>query len=96
MINFRPDAKLPTVLIMSKIFAKLAGFSLIDVKPVLSEHKNEEKGKEEASNWWKIKGTANRCITGSSFCNLQRGFYSLFVYCDVVEHVIVGDVKAST
>ena len=50
-INFGPDAKLPTVLIMSKMFAEVAGFSLTDVKPVLSEHKDEEKGKEEASNW---------------------------------------------
>ena len=93
-INFGPDAKLPTVLIMSKMFAELAGFSLTDVKPVLSEHKDEEKGKEETSNWWKIKGTANRSVTGSNVCDLQRGFYSLFVYCDVVEHVVVGDVKA--
>ena len=92
-INFGPDAKLPTVLIMSKMFAELAGFSLIDVKPVLSEHKGEEKGKEEASNWWKIKGTANLYVTGSNVCDLQRGFYSLFVCCDVVEHVVVGDVK---
>ena len=90
-ITFGPDAKLPTVLVMSKMFAELAGFSLADVKSVLSEH--EEKGKED-DNWWKIKGTANRSITGSNVCDLQRGFYSLFVYCDVVEHVVVGDVKA--
>ena len=63
-INFGPDAKLPTVLIMIKMFTELAGFSLTDVKPVLSEHKDEKKGKEEASNWWKIKGTANRSVTG--------------------------------
>ena len=90
-ITFGPDAKLPTVLVMSKMFAELAGFSLADIKSVLSEH--EEKGKED-DNWWKIKGTANRSITGSNVCDLQRGFYSLFVYCDVVEHVVVGDVKA--
>jgi hypothetical protein len=24
---------------------------------------------------------------------LQRGFHSLFVYCDIAEHVVVGDVK---
>ena len=90
-INFGPDAKLPTVLVMSKMFAELAGFSLADIKSVLSEH--EEKGKED-DNWWKIKGTANRSVTGSNVCDLQRGFYSLLVYCDVVEHVVVGDVKA--
>ena len=73
------------------MFAELAGFYLADVKSVLSEH--EEKGKED-DNWWKIKGTANRSATGSSICDLQRSFYSLFVYCDVVEHVVVGDVKA--
>jgi hypothetical protein len=33
--------------------------------------------------------------TASGVCDLQRGFYSLFIYCDVVEPVVVGDVKAS-
>lgn len=32
--------------------------------------------------------------TASGVCDLQRGFYSLFIYCDVVEPVVVGDVKA--
>jgi hypothetical protein len=32
--------------------------------------------------------------TASGVCDLQRGFYSLFVYCDIVEPVVVGDVKA--
>ena len=41
-----------------------------------------------------MKGTANRSVTGSNVCDLQRGFYSFFVYCDAVEHVVVGDVKA--
>ena len=74
---------------MSKMFAELTGFCFVDVKPALNEH--EEK---EDDNWWKIEGTANRSVTGSNVCDLQRGFYSLFVYCDVVEHVVVGDVKA--
>ena len=90
-INFVPNAKLPTILVISNMFAELAGFSLADIKSVLSEH--EEKGKED-DNWWKIKGTANRSVTGSNVCDLQCGFYSLFVYCDVMEHVVVGDVKA--
>ena len=77
---------------MSKLFAKLAGFSPADVKPVLSDH--DEKVIEEGDSWWKIKGSANRSITGSNVCDLQRRFYSLFVYCDVVEHVVVSDVKA--
>ena len=79
---------------MSKMFAELASISLADVKPVSSKYKDEEKGKEEASNWWEIKGTANRSITGFNVCGLQRGFYSLFVYCDVVEHVVEVDVRA--
>ena len=90
-ITFGPDAKLPTVLVMGKMFAELSGFSLADVKSIFYEH--EEKGKED-DNWWKIKGAANRSITGSNICDLQRVFYSLFVYCDVVEHIVVGDVKA--
>ena len=32
--------------------------------------------------------------TGDRVVNLQRWFYSLFVYCDIVEDVVVGDVKA--
>ena len=28
-------------------------------------------------------------------CDLQRGFYSLYVYCDIVEPTVVGDVKVS-
>jgi hypothetical protein len=32
--------------------------------------------------------------TASGVCDLQRGFYSLFIYCEVVEPVVVGDVKA--
>ena len=32
--------------------------------------------------------------TGDRVVDLQRGFYSLFVYCDIVEDVVVGDVKA--
>ena len=90
-ITFGLDDKLPTVLAMSKIFAELAGFSLANVKAILSEH--EENGKED-NNWRKIKETANRFVTGSNVCDWQRGFYSLFVNCDVVEHVVVGDVKA--
>ena len=53
MITFGPDAKLLTILIMSKMFAELSDFSPADVKPILSGQ--EEKGKEEGSNWPKIK-----------------------------------------
>lgn len=31
--------------------------------------------------------------TASRVCDLKRGFYSLFVYCDVAEHSVVGDRK---
>ena len=31
--------------------------------------------------------------TGSKVCDLQRGCYSLYVYCDIVEPTVVGDVK---
>ena len=30
---------------------------------------------------------------GNGVCDLQRGFYSLFVYCDIVEQTVVSDVK---
>ena len=55
---------------------------------------NTKKKTKKNDNWWKIKVTANRSVTGSNVCDLQRGFYSLFVYCDVVEHVVVSYVKA--
>ena len=32
--------------------------------------------------------------TGTNVCDLLNGFYSLYVYCDVVEHVLIGDIKA--
>ena len=31
--------------------------------------------------------------TGDNVCDLQRGFYFLCVYCDILEDVLVGDVK---
>jgi hypothetical protein len=34
-----------------------------------------------------------RSYTASRVCDLQRGFYSLYVYCNIVEHVVVGDAK---
>ena len=37
-INLGLDAKLPTFLVMSQMFAELAGFSFTDVKLVLSEY----------------------------------------------------------
>ena len=45
MINYGPDAKLSIVLVMSKMFAELAGFSLSDVKAVLNEHEEKDKKK---------------------------------------------------
>lgn len=31
--------------------------------------------------------------TATSICDLRRGFYSLYVYCSIVEHTVVGDSK---
>jgi hypothetical protein len=31
--------------------------------------------------------------TAERVCDLQRGFYSLFIYCDLVEPIVVGDAK---
>ena len=42
-ITFGPDAKLPTVLVMSKMFAELAGFSLADINRFLANTKKREK-----------------------------------------------------
>lgn len=32
--------------------------------------------------------------TASGVCDLQRGFYSLFIYCDIVDPVAVGNIRA--
>ena len=32
---------------------------------------------------------------GHGVCDLQRGFYSLFIYCDIMEKTVVDDVKVS-
>ena len=32
--------------------------------------------------------------TATNVCDMQRGFYALYVYCDVAEHVVVGHSKA--
>ena len=92
-VNFGPEEKLPAILVMSKAFAELIGFNLADVRSVPCDHVGEEKENDKPGNWWKIKGSANRSLTGSNVCDLQRGFCSLFVYCDVVEPTVVGDVK---
>ena len=31
--------------------------------------------------------------TAKHICDLQRGFYSLFIYCDIVEQTVVGHFK---
>lgn len=31
--------------------------------------------------------------TASRVCDLRRGFYSLFVYCDIAEHSVVGESR---
>ena len=49
---------------------------------------------------WNDNGFVKLTIEGETFitalnvCDLQKGFYSLFAYCDVVAHVVVGAVKA--
>ena len=75
-IYFGPDAKFSTFRVMNKMFAELAGFILVDEKSILSEHEDENTGKEEVGKWWKIKGITNRTITGFNVRDLQRGFYS--------------------
>lgn len=40
-----------------------------------------------------LKSGVDKSYVGSRVCDLRRGFQSMFVYCDIVEHVIVGDHK---
>ncbi len=40
-----------------------------------------------------FKPLSKKSFTVNRVCDLHRGFYSLYVYCDVVEPTIVGDVK---
>jgi hypothetical protein len=33
-------------------------------------------------------------ITGDSVCDIHAGIHSLYVYCDILEHIPVGDTRA--
>ena len=102
-INFTSDIMLTASLLMTRSFAELLGFHLTEQEllPDPNDDETEEDNSDGSKVWRKwgekfVKLTIEdkRSVTAPNVCDLQRVFYSLFVYCDVVEHVVVGDVKA--
>lgn len=80
-IYFDPNRKKNASIKISKILAELMGFS--------SDTYVSKDGK-----WVHIfPNDKSNYYHGESVCDLQRGFYSLYIYCDIVENVVVGDVK---
>jgi hypothetical protein len=76
------DVSSTTYLVMSKSLAELLGFEFDAVPDIMTN-------KELIA----ITAGGEKTYTGKRVSDLQRGFYSLFVYCDVVEPTVVGDVK---
>jgi hypothetical protein len=78
-----------SMLILKKSFANLLGFF---------EEDFDESGdivyKDRPDTIFFGPFDQNKRIDGKRMIDMQRGFYSLFVYCDLVEPVLVGDMKA--
>ena len=87
---------------MSKGLKELLGFEHVTFKEnvILNEQKFElarnvsEALSEGSDGMMKLIPNKAYSYTGTNVCDLQKGFYSLYAYCDVVEHVLVGDTKA--
>ena len=54
----------------------------------------KKKEKKKAATGVKSKELPTTLLLAPTFCDLQHGFCSLFVYCDVVELVVVSIIKA--
>ena len=101
-ITFDKESIGSTSIAMSKGLTELLGFEHVALKEniILNEHKvelarNISEALPEGSDGL-IELIPNKAYSyiGTNVCDLQKGFYSLYVYCDVVEHVLVGDTKA--
>ena len=61
-------------------------------KPIF--HDNTGSRTDPRDQYIEMSPLQDTYYTGDNVCDLQRGFYSLYVYCDILEDVVVGDVKA--
>ena len=87
-ISLKPHS----MLYLTKSFAGLLGFYEEDFDE--SDRVLKTDG-VNASNTIAIgPWDTDKKIESRRVCDLQRGFYCLFVYCDLIEPVLVGDVKA--
>jgi len=76
--------------------AKTADAIASDVK--LDDHQKSEakfaaRKFTESTNGMVELTPGKSLYTAERVCDLQRGFYSLFVYCDLVEPTVLGDAK---
>ena len=80
-ITFGSNVKLPTILIMSKMFAELAGFFPADVKPVLSEQEDEKRKKVACGR--KSKDLPTTLLLAPTFatCNAASACNMLITIC---------------
>ena len=77
--------------ITKRLNADLSAMSRVNFSPTLcsmlgiGSRQNPIENEDDDSNWdWK----------GTNACDINRGFSSMYVYCNVLEHVSVGDTKA--
>jgi hypothetical protein len=95
-IKFLDELKYSTSLKMTKSLAELLGFEWTVMREFTEGITNldtDEQFAEDKAGMLEMTPLGRIIYTGSLVCDLQRGFHSLFVYCDIAEHVVVGDVK---
>ncbi len=94
-----------TVLKISKPLAELLGFEWTkrpEFKDLLNNpdmrkptfHDSARSRTDPNDQFIEMCPLQDTYYTGDNVCDLQRGFYSLYVYCDILEDVVVGDMKA--
>jgi hypothetical protein len=83
------DESTDTFLAIAKPLAELMGFDLEDLQKL-----SPDVVMSKAEDLIAIHSSGDKkSYTGSRVCDLQRGFYAIYVYCDLVEPTVVGDVK---
>jgi hypothetical protein len=95
-VKFLDELKYSTSIKMTKSLAELLGFEWTVMREFTEEFANLDTDKqfaEDKAGMLEMTPLGKIAYTGSLVCDLQRGFHSLFVYCDIAEHVVVGDVK---
>ena len=90
---------MPVTLSMKKEFAELLGFDWLK-KPKEDEEyytnlaiDTKEGFMEDVFGMLEFNASGKYPYKGDKVCDLQRGFYSLYVYSDAVQPKIVGDAK---